>query len=58
MGMVVPPTYVPCPHCGERLHKSQLRVHLRDTGELMLRPVDACVVLFDLRNSHKEVIGA
>lgn len=52
------PTYVPCPWCCVKLHHAQVDVHLRDTGELSVRPVDACVVLFDMRNAHREVLGA
>lgn len=52
------PVFVSCPWCAERMNKHALMQHLRDTGELTVRPVDACVVLFDLRNSHKEVPGA
>lgn len=52
------PTYVACPWCGERMHHKLLGEHLRDTGELTVRPVDRCVVLFDQRNAHREVLGA
>jgi hypothetical protein len=47
-----------CPHCGKRIHAGQMGVHLRDTGELSVRPVDACLVLFDMRNGHREVLDA
>lgn len=58
MSVIAPPTYIQCPWCYERMHKSQLSTHLRDTGELSVRPVDGCVVLFDMRNGHREVLGA
>lgn len=58
MGIKAQPTYTQCPWCFVKLHKSQLGDHLRDTGELSVRPVDQCVVLFDMRNGHKEVLGA
>lgn len=54
----IPPTYIGCPHCGERMHRTRLAIHLRDTGTLDVRPVDACAVLFDLRNGHRQVVGA
>jgi len=52
------PTFTLCPWCREKLHQAAIDVHLRDTGELTVRPVDACPVLFDMRNGHKEVLGA
>ena len=58
MSRIVPPSFIPCPHCHIMMHPSQLASHLRDTGSASLRPKDGCVVLFDLRNSHREVNGA
>lgn len=52
------PTFTLCPWCGKKLNHSALVPHMRDTGTLDVRPVDACVVLFDLRNEHREVLGA
>lgn len=52
------PTSVQCPWCFVKLHPSQLGTHMRDTGELTVRPVDQCVVLFDIRNGHREVNNA
>lgn len=52
------PTYLPCPWCGKRLNHASMANHLRDTGAITVRPVDSCLVLFDLRNSDKDVPGA
>jgi hypothetical protein len=58
MGSRTLPVFIQCPFCSERILKTVMSVHLRDTGNLNVRPVDACVVLFDMRNGHRIVEGA